>query len=625
MDVDRFSYLEDLEGVVTIRFIERHNRRLRSFLGGLPTKLYPRIDKYFGVEQVIQFMPTDRGVYVLSRDREGYKVSRVSDEASENVVSSSMLGDNAVIAGIYPHPDRDMLGVFYTLGGGDEGYLKIFDESSLEVVDSLEGSIWNLVWVDSDTYYYVRFYRYGYTPDGVEAPASRVYRRGLEGYEELVFGEGLATNNIIQLHRDLGSSWLYVTVSRGWVESRIYGGVVDEPSSWGMIFFREGVMSQPISHLDGVDYVIVYDGGGNGRVLAIEGRTSVRELIPENGYPLRGGVVFGNTLLLNYLVHASSRLRTFSLDGSLVIEYVSKDPVYISMVRAYGDRVYMLVRSFSTPQYLARFDDSGFEAVYGGREVIELEVSEEFIKSEDGVDIHIFKIRDPKADERGCAIVYGYGGFSIPLTPMYLGHIIPYLEDGWVFIMANLRGGGEYGEEWHRMGMKRNKINVFKDFKSVISWVKGNGYKVVAWGGSNGGLLVGATFTLYPGLIDIAVIGYPVLDMLRFHKLYIGRLWTTEYGDPDDPRDRAYLMQYSPYHSLRPGMDYPSTLVYTGLHDDRVHPAHAFKFVARMEELGYDVYLRVETESGHLGASPETKVSEYADIMAFIYRKLGIV
>ena len=175
------------------------------------------------------------------------------------------------------------------------------------------------------------------------------------------------------------------------------------------------------------------------------------------------------------------------------------------------------------------------------------------------------------------------------------------------------------------MGMKENKQNVFDDFTLVLRTFKQRGFKTVAWGSSNGGLLVASVLTQNPDVIDVALVGYPVVDMMRFHKLYVGYLWTTEYGNPDDPQDKVYLMKYSPYHNVRHGIRYPTTLVYTGLHDDRVHPAHALKFVAKLEETGAPVYLRVEIKSGHMGASPEIKIREMADILSFIYKSLGMV
>jgi len=220
-------------------------------------------------------------------------------------------------------------------------------------------------------------------------------------------------------------------------------------------------------------------------------------------------------------------------------------------------------------------------------------------------------------------VAHGYGGFAVSLTPRFYPYIVPFLEDGGTFVVANLRGGKEYGEEWHRKGMRERKQNVFDDFMAVLELFKQKGSKIVALGGSNGGLLVGAVLTQCPELLDGALIGYPVLDMLRFHKLHIGKAWTPEYGDPDNPKDVEFLTRYSPYHNVTK-KKYPPIMLYTGLHDDRVHPAHAFKFAAKLDEAEVTYLLRVETKSGHSGATPTTKIEEYADVMAFVYKTLKI-
>ncbi len=622
---DKYLWLEELDNPETLEFVERHNRRFREYVGSLPDKFFPRIMRYYGVMHVYTFKPTEKGIYILTREPDGFKV-KLLDWGGEvrEIVSSKDFGDEIVIAGIYPHRDSGLLGVFYTEAGSDVGRLVILDESSKKVIDSIEGSVWNLIWLDGDRYLYTRFYRSGSTPDGVDAPTSRVFLRELGGKEEMVFGEGVETNYVIGVGEVPEEDWVFAVVSYGWVKSKVYGGPKDRPDVWKLIYDGGDYRVSPISYRDGKSYLITYDGRGLGRVISVD-EYGVEEVVSEFHTPLRGGELVGDRLYLNYLVDASSRIKVYNLEGGLIDEIVFKEPIDVVSIEGYRDKVFLFLQSFSRPAYLAYLDDGEAKPLYGYDPGVELDVSEGWVESEDGVKIHYFKVRRRGVEDNNVAIVYGYGGFGIPLTPIYTGYVIPFLEDGGTFIMANLRGGSEYGEEWHRMGMRRNKMNVFKDFRAVASYMKGLGYRVVCWGGSNGGLLVAATFALYPGVMDIAIIGYPVLDMLRFHKLFIGRLWTTEYGDPEDPEDREYLLRYSPYHIIEPGKEYPVTLVYTGLHDDRVHPGHAFKFVARLEELGYNPYLRVETVSGHLGATPETKAREYADIYAFIYKSLGLV
>jgi len=622
---DKFIWLEDLDNPRTLEFVERHNKRFREYIGSLPEKFFPRIMKYYGVMHVYMFKPTEKGIYLLTREVDGFRVKLLDWNGNvKEIISSRDLGEQVVIAGIYPHRESGLLGIFYTEAGSDVGRMVIIDEESKKIRDSIEGSIWDLVWLDGRRYLYTRFYRDGSTPDGVDAPTSRIFSRELGGDEEMVFGAGVETNYVIGINEVPEEDWVFLVEYYGWVKSKVYGGPKDRPEEWRLIYDGGESRVKPISYRAGSSYLIVYDGRGLGRVIRV-GDYGVEEVVSEYHTPLIDGELIGDKLYLNYLVDASSRIKIYDLEGGLQDEVFFNEPIDVVSIEGFKDRVILFLQSFSRPAYIAYLKGHMLEPLYGYDPKVDLEVSEGWVDSEDGVKIHFFKVSKKGVKSNKVAIVYGYGGFAIPLTPIFTGYVIPFLEDGGTFVMANLRGGSEYGEAWHEMGMKENKMNVFRDFKSVVMHMKDLGYRVVCWGGSNGGLLVAATFALYPGIMDVAVIGYPVLDMLRFHKLYIGRLWTTEYGDPDDPKDREYLLKYSPYHIIDSGKDYPITLVYTGLHDDRVHPGHAFKFVAKLEELGYNPYLRVETVSGHLGATPETKAREYADIYAFIYKSLGLL
>ncbi len=347
----------------------------------------------------------------------------------------------------------------------------------------------------------------------------------------------------------------------------------------------------------------------------------------EQEYPLEYAVISRNKVYAVHLVNATSKFKVYSLDGRLLKEIVFEKPMSVSNIDVYRDRIVFTGESFDTPSSLYLIDtvEDVYQKFYGVEPLIKLSVEEAWTTSSDKTMIHMFIVNregDIGGPCSGIAIVYGYGGFGISITPLYLSSLIPFIEDGGTIVVANLRGGGEYGEKWHRMGKRENKQNVFEDYKAVLKYIRSRGYKTVGLGASNGGLLVAATMVQAPQLFDAAIIGYPVIDMLRFHKLYIGSLWIDEYGDPDNPRDREYLIKYSPYHNVRKGVSYPPTLVYTGLHDDRVHPGHALKFVAKLEDAKAPVYLRVETEAGHRGASPMVKVREYSDILAFIYKTL---
>jgi prolyl oligopeptidase len=226
--------------------------------------------------------------------------------------------------------------------------------------------------------------------------------------------------------------------------------------------------------------------------------------------------------------------------------------------------------------------------------------------------------------------LYAYGGFNVSLTPSFSVSRITWLEMGGVYVMANLRGGGEYGEAWHQAGMKHNKQNVFDDFIGAAEWLIANKYtssqKLAIEGGSNGGLLVGACMTQRPELFAAALPAVGVMDMLRFHKFTIGWAWTAEYGSPEDPEDFKTLYAYSPLHRLKPGTHYPATMVTTADHDDRVVPAHSFKFAAALQAAhrgDNPVLIRIETKAGHGAGKPTAKlIEEAADKWGFLVKVL---
>jgi prolyl oligopeptidase len=227
--------------------------------------------------------------------------------------------------------------------------------------------------------------------------------------------------------------------------------------------------------------------------------------------------------------------------------------------------------------------------------------------------------------------LYGYGGFGISITPSFSSARIAWMEKGGVFAVPNIRGGGEYGEQWHQAGIKERKQNGFDDFIAAAEWLIANGYtshsKLAMMGGSNGGLLVAACLTQRPDLFGAAVPTVGVMDMLRFHQFTIGRAWTSDYGSPDDPDDFKYLFAYSPYHNLHVGTAYPPTLITTGDHDDRVVPSHSYKFAAALEAAqggSAPILIRVDVRAGHgFGKPVSMQIGEVVDVMAFLEKVLG--
>lgn len=257
-----------------------------------------------------------------------------------------------------------------------------------------------------------------------------------------------------------------------------------------------------------------------------------------------------------------------------------------------------------------------------------------FFNSKDGTKIPMFLThkKDIKLDGNNPVLLYGYGGFNISLTPGFRLTAIPFLEAGGIYAVANLRGGGEYGRKWHLAGTKENKQNVFDDFISAAEYLIEKKYtnssKIAIQGGSNGGLLVGACMAQRPDLFKVALPAVGVMDMLRFHKFTIGWAWTGDYGSSDNEADFKYIYKYSPLHNLKPANNYPATLVTTADHDDRVVPAHSYKFISELQHANKGAnptLIRIETMSGHGAGKPTSKqIQEATDVLSFMMYNLGV-
>jgi prolyl oligopeptidase len=262
------------------------------------------------------------------------------------------------------------------------------------------------------------------------------------------------------------------------------------------------------------------------------------------------------------------------------------------------------------------------------------ETKQVFFTSKDGTKVPMFIVHKKGLQLNGNnpTFLYAYGGFNISLTPSFSASRMLWLENGGIFAMPNLRGGGEYGEKWHKAGTRENKQNVFDDFIAAAEYLKKEKYtstnKLAIMGGSNGGLLVGATMTQRPDIAKVAIPAVGVLDMLRFHKFTIGWAWVGDYGSADTVSHFPYLYKYSPLHNIKEGVTYPSTMVTTADHDDRVVPAHSFKFISTLQEKGAPVnpyLIRVDVKAGHgAGKSTAMQISEWADIWSFCFYEMGV-
>ncbi len=366
-----------------------------------------------------------------------------------------------------------------------------------------------------------------------------------------------------------------------------------------------------------------------------------REVIPEQEDVLDTVNLVGGRIIAEYMQDAWSVVKIFEIDGIQVGVVDLPGIGSASGFRGEPDdpETFFSYESFNVPDTINRLDvTTGEVAVFKQPEVVfdpdEYRVEQVFYASKDGTRVPMFIAyrKDVIADGNRPTLLYGYGGFNISQQPVFRTTRLAWMEMGGIYAVANLRGGGEYGEAWHQAGTKLNKQNVFDDFIAAAEYLIENDYtnssKLAILGGSNGGLLVGAVTNQRPELFGAAIPAVGVMDMLRFHHFTAGRFWTDDYGSSDNPDEFAALRAYSPYHNVREGVEYPAVLVTTADFDDRVVPGHSFKYAAAMQKAqagNAPVLIRIETRAGHGRGAPTDKViADYADRWAFLVRNLDV-
>jgi prolyl oligopeptidase len=393
-------------------------------------------------------------------------------------------------------------------------------------------------------------------------------------------------------------------------------------------------------------YIISDDQAPRYRLIAIDtaqsARADWRTVIPEGADLLQGASLMGGQLIATYMHDAHSDVRRYSLDGKLLGRVALPGLGSISGFAGHLDDAvtYFDFSSFTAPPSVYRYEVADATSTpwhsptLAGYDPAQYETRQVFYSSKDGTRVPMFisARRGLALDGDNPTVLTAYGGFNIPLVPFFAASWATWMELGGVVAVPNLRGGGEYGREWHEAGMKLHKQKVFDDFIAAAEYLIAqhltNPKRLAIWGGSNGGLLIGAVEEQRPDLFAAALPQVGVLDMLRFRDFTVGRAWESEYGTVDNPEEFKAMLAYSPLQNVKPGVNYPATLVMTGDHDDRVFPAHSFKFAAAMQHAdaeGNPLLIRIETRAGHGMGKPLAKsIDETADAFAFILKAFGL-
>jgi prolyl oligopeptidase len=441
--------------------------------------------------------------------------------------------------------------------------------------------------------------------------------------------------------------YLVITVQEGTSpKTRLYYKDLTQPDSQVVKLLDDFDAQYQFIDNDGPVFWIQTDSDApRGRLIAIDTqhpeRGNWKTLVPQGTDKLESSNVVNDLFLLGYLKDARTEVRVYDLSGKFLRNV---DLPGIGSADGFGGRrrdkeTFYGYTSFISPTTIYRYDPQAGKSSIFRQPKVEFdpslyETNQVFYKSKDGTRIPMFLTykKGLKLDGENPTMLYAYGGFDISLTPFFSVPNLVWLEMGGIYAQPSLRGGGEYGEDWHQAGMKAKKQNVFDDFIAAAEWLIDNKYtstpKLAIHGGSNGGLLIGACVTQRPDLFGAAFPEVGVMDMLRFQKFTIGWAWTSDYGSSDNAADFKALYAYSPLHNLKPDTKYPPTLIATSDHDDRVVPGHSFKFAATMQadQAGpAPVLIRIETKAGHGAGKPISKrIDETADAWAFVARNLNI-
>lgn len=660
---DPYRWLEDTKSDETQRWVAQQTEYARSFLDNLPTraKIRGRLEKllsigYIGASQVRK----GNYFYTKREGKENQAILYVRQGVSGKdrvLIDPNTLDKEGLVAldWWFPSDDGKFLAYGLSREGTEQSTLYITDvETGQNLPDVITRTRYTgLSWkADNTGFYYTRLPVPGTVPEGEENYHRHVFYHvlGIDPENDpKVFGEGRDMTEWQQISFSSDNQNLMLSTAIGWDKSDVYFQPLRRPPESirhqefiPVAVGKEALFSGEIVG-DNLYFHTNYEAPKY-RLLQVDLKNPAmdnwKELIPESESILQHAFVVGDRLVAQYMQNASSRLKIFSLSGQFLkeIELPTLGSVYSLHGEWDGSEVVFIFSSYFIPPALYRYDLktdrlSILDQVEADVDTSSYEVKQVWYNSKDGTKVSMFLVHRKGIQLNGenPVLLTGYGGFNSAQTPVFQRNTFLWLEHGGVFAEANLRGGSEYGEEWHKAGMLGNKQNTFDDFIAAAQWLISSGYtnpsKLVIHGGSNGGLLVGAALTQRPDLFKAVICWNPLLDMVRFHNFLIAKFWTPEYGSPEDSVQFQWLYAYSPYHRVVDGTPYPATLLMTADSDSRVDPMHAVKMTARLQTATSSdapILLRFDTQSGHAGKPLSKTIDQYTDIWSFVFWQLGM-
>ncbi len=656
---DPYRWLEDDMSEETGEWVKSQNKVTSKFLGkiGFRNRLKRRIKKLNDFEKIgAPFKEGDYEYFYKNSGLQNHSVvfrSRIgSSQDPEVFIDPNTFSKDGTVAlrGFSFTKDGSLLAYMITEGGSDWRKIIVMDTETKEIIgDTLTNVKFSgLSWKNNDGFFYSSYdnpSQQNKSELSAKTQYHKLYFHKLntpQSNDQLVYGGNKEPNRYISGSVTEDQRYLAIYAGQNTSGSQLYIKDLNMPNSkpvkiQGDYFARARV----VYNKKRTFYLYTNIDAPNGRLVSVNlsKPNTWKNVVPESQNVMLASSG-GGYLFVRYLVDAKSQIMQYDLSGKIVreVDLPAIGSAYGFSAKEDEEDLYYSFSSYTYPSTIFNFNIKSGESNLYRQPEIDFEPSDYiteqvFYKSKDKTTVPMFITykKNVKKNSANPTILYGYGGFNISQTPGFSATNIAWLENGGVYAVANIRGGGEYGKKWHKAGTQMNKQNVFDDFIAAAEYLISENYTSSKYlairGGSNGGLLVGAVMIQRPELFKVAIPAVGVLDMLRYHEFTAGAGWSDDYGTADDsPEMFKYLLKYSPVHALKPDTNYPATLVTTADHDDRVVPAHSFKFAARLQEFHAGespVLIRIQTRGGHGSVSMDQRMELYADVFSFIWYNMG--
>ena len=661
--IDDYRWLEDATSPATEKWVAGEMAYTRAILDPLPGReaIHQRLTELLSIGSV--GVPDIGGQYYFYTRREGMQNQPVLylregvNGKDRVLVDANQLAADGTIALDWYQPSYN--GEYLAYGTSPSGS----EMSTLHIVETKTGKLLpdtiertraaSIAWLhDNSGFYYTRYPNKGDVPEGQEMYNRHFFFHLLgtdPATDDKVFGEGRDAEDWPSVDLSNHGKWLLISVSEGWTKTELYlmdlkAGTPPTALTSGKNFLYSANV------YDGKVYITTNEDAPRYRVFVTDAgnydRSAWKEIIPQTDAVLQGAAVWGGKIFAQYEQNATSQLKLFDLKGKKITEIAlpAIGTVFASSGKWNRDEIFYGFQSFTTPNAIYRYDlKTGSSSEWAKVDAPSInpaayEVEQEWFHSKDGTRVPMFVVHKKgiAKDGKNPTLLTAYGGFNVSLTPAFNRAAYLWMEHGGIYAVANLRGGAEFGEDWHRAGMLDKKQNVFDDMAAAAEHLIAAKYTdknhLAIQGGSNGGLLMGAMITQRPDLFRAVICQVPLLDMLHYQNFQIAKLWIPEYGSADNPEQFKWLYAYSPYHHVKAGTEYPAILFMTADTDTRVDPMHAKKMAAEMqaeakngESRTRPILLRIESKAGHGQGKPVTKqIEEYTDIYSFLFWQLGV-